>query len=562
MKKLIHAAMLLLGLSMIISCGQQHSKNNNATENQTIKSEIVSDGNDDRATEECSTPEVTSVDNDYKWLEGVWAAEDEETHESVKMLITDTYFQFSRGFTDAMTDRVEDQPKEEYSIETRYNVTIEKEILSFNEFYDNIGVDVERRCPYVILGEFSPILYLKKIEGQTTEEAVAKANQLKAQTIHGITDPASYTWADENLYGKVLSYTEEGKKEGTSTGYCMTKKFDDNGRIVYYKTDESSACGIYNVHNYWPPILPIEDKIDPLGSQLSYFMLDHNLMNPVHMVCYKPTDSPGSVDRYTHFNGEATYKYNMLGQISDLYINNKTHYEFEYDNQGRVTKALMNGKPTFKITWSYYGDYQHIGYSIKFYSQEGYDAGEFKYAWKSNNVLATVHNTGKEEVFLSPEFTFYEYPQVKTLIYGRGSIICYFYNDKGRLTQVIKPTSERFWDNSENRQEDFFMCSYTSYQYNEKGDVVSKSNSEMLFKKNMSNSEFINYLFRNNFDELLNRSYKNTPLSNSAPSETIWRYEYDDHGNWTKRERYEVVHGDIDIENLKDITTRKYVYYE
>ena len=73
---------------------------------------------------------------------------------------------------------------------------------------------------------------MKKIEGQTTEEAVAKANQLKAQTIHGITDPASYTWVDENLYGKVQSYTEEGKKEGTSTGYCVTKKFDNNGRIV------------------------------------------------------------------------------------------------------------------------------------------------------------------------------------------------------------------------------------------------------------------------------------------------------------------------------------------
>ena len=98
-------------LIMMFSCGQQRSKNNTATDNQTIKSEIVSDGNDDRATEESSIPEVTSVDNDYKWLEGVWAAEDEESHESVKMIITDTYFQFNRGFTDAMNDRVEEQPK-------------------------------------------------------------------------------------------------------------------------------------------------------------------------------------------------------------------------------------------------------------------------------------------------------------------------------------------------------------------------------------------------------------------------------------------------------------------
>lgn len=564
MKKLIYAVMLLLGLSIMFSCGQQHSKNNNSTENQTIKSEIVSDGNDDRATEECSTPEVTSVDNDYKWLEGVWAAEDEETHESVKMLITDTYFQFSRGFTDAMTDRVEDQPKEEYSIETRYNVTIEKEILSFNEFYDNIGVDVERRCPYVILGEFSPILYLKKIEGQTTEEAVAKANQLKAQTIHGITDPASYTWADENLYGKVQSFIENGKDIVRKQDYCMVKKFDKKGRIVYYKSDMDSRYGIYPFGSCMSTMswdLPMEDKINYTGSRLSFFMLDHNLMNPVHMVCYKPSDSPGGVDRYTHFDGEATYKYNIQGQISDLFINNKTHYEFEYDLEGRVTKAIMNGKPTFKITWSNYRDYQHVGYSIKFYSQEGYDAGEFKYAWKSNDVLATVHNTGKEEVFSRPEFTFYEYPQVKTVVYGRGSILCYFYNDKGRLTQVISPSEDIRWDDSWHRQEKFFVCSYTSYQYNKKGDVVSKSTSEMLFKKNnMSNNEFVNYLFRNDFDQLLSLSYKDSPQN--PPTEMIWRYEYDDHGNWTKRERYEVIHGDIDIENLKDITTRKYVYYE
>lgn len=558
MKKLIYAVMLLLSLSMMVSCGQQRSKNNNVPESQPNGREVVSETIDDKNIKENVTSDVNT--NDYKWLEGVWVAQDywaDEMNCFTKMIITDTYYQMVNNDQNDPSDRVEDQPKIRYSIKNRYNESLEMDVFGMDEW---IGIDVEERCPFVIIG-WSIQIYLEKIEAPTIEAAIEKANQPKAPKIHGITNPVSYTWVDENLYGKVQSYIEEGTEVGTNLDYCVTKQFDKNGRIVYYKTDELSACGIYPYSMLnWPQILPMEDKINISGSQLGYFMLDHNLINPVHMICYKPSDSPGSVDRYTNFNGEATYKYNMLGQISDLYINNKTHYEFEYDTGGRVTKAIMNGKPTFKITWSYYGDYLHVGYSIKFYSQEGYDAGEFKYAWKSNDVLAAVHNTGKKEVFSSPEFTFFKYPQVKTIVDG-GNIICFFYNDKGRLTQVISPSLQSRWDNSWNRLEDFFVCGYTSYQYNEKGNVVSRSTSELLFKKNnRKNSEFIDFLYRNNFNQLLDLSYKDSP--HYDPTETIWRYEYDVHGNWTKRERYEVVHGDIDIENLKDITTRKYSYYE
>jgi hypothetical protein len=547
MKKLLYAVMLLLSLSMMVSCGQQRSKNNNVPESQPNGSEVVSGIIDEKSIKENATSEVAA--NDYKWLEGVWAANcpDWAGEENcfARMIITDTYYQMVNSNQNNPSDRVEDQPKINYSIKNHYNESLGMDVFGMNEW---IGIDVEERCPIVIIG-WSVQLYLKKIEGSTTEAAIEIANQPQAPKIHGIIDPASYTWLDENLYDKVQSFIEDGKDMERKQDYCMVKKFDEKGKIVYYKSNQNSRYGIYPY--------AMEDKIDYSG----YFMLDHGFMNPVHMVCYKPSDSPGSVDRSTYFNGEAIYKYNKLWQISDLYINNKTHYGFEYDNQGRVIKALKNGKPTFKITWSYYGDYQHEGYSIKFYSQEGYDAGEFKYAWKSNDVLATVYNTGKEEVFSLPEFTFYEYPRVKTLVYGRGNITCFFYNDKGRLTQVISPSLQRRWDNFWNRQEDFFVCGYTSYQYNEKGDVVSKSESELLFKKNnMTNNEFIDFLFRNNFNQLLDLSYKDSP--HYDPTETIWRYEYDDHRNWTKRERYEVVHGDIDIENLKDITTRKYEYYE
>lgn len=560
MKKLMYAVMFLLGLNLTISCGQQHSKNNNSAESQTVENEVVSEGDGDIITEENPTPEVTLTDNDYKWLEGVWAAEDDGYF--AKMIITDTYYQITTSNLNNVNDRVEDQRKQEYNIENRHNVFLEEDVFGLNEW---IEVDVEHHGLWVILGQYGPYLSLEKIDGQITEEATAQANQPIVKGIHGITDPASYTWVDENLYGKVRSYIEEGKEKETNLGYYVIKEFDNKGQIVYYKTNESSAYGAYPFavsmsHLFWH--LPIEDKINTIGSLTgNCFILDHHLINPAHMVCYKPFSSnhPKDPKRNTHFNGEAIYKYDTHGYITDLYINNKSHYEFEYDNAGHVVKTLENGKPIFKITWSYYGDPLHVGYSIKFYSPEGYDAGEIKYAWKSNSVFAGVWNNGKEETCCAPELTFYDYPQVKTI--NNGKTNCYFYNTNGRLTQVITPSYGTRWDNSLHRQEKFFVCSYISYQYNEKGDVVSQSTSEMLFKKNnRSGQDIIDFLFSNNFTQLLNLSYKDSPQN--PPTETIWRYEYDDHGNWIKRERYEVIHGDIDIENLKDITTRKYEYYD
>lgn len=161
MKRFLYAVMLLLGLSMIISCGQQQTKNNNVTENQIVENEDHSDDEyDDEIIEETTAPEVDP--NGYKWLEGVWMGEDEETHEFVKMIITDTYFQYVRGITDFTTDKVEDQSKQELNIARRYNVSHGKEILSINEDFDWIGIDVERRCPFFLLCEFCPDLYLKK----------------------------------------------------------------------------------------------------------------------------------------------------------------------------------------------------------------------------------------------------------------------------------------------------------------------------------------------------------------------------------------------------------------
>lgn len=51
-------------------------------------------------------------------------------------------------------------------------------------------------------------------------------------------------------------------------------------------------------------------------------------------------------------------------------------------------------------------------------------------------------------------------------------------------------------------------------------------------------------------------------IPNQHPQEeTIWRYTYDDQGNWVQRDCYKVKHGAIDIEDLQESITRDYIYY-
>lgn len=546
MKKLMYAAILLLGLSMMYSCGQQRSKNNNVPESQPNGREVVSETIDDKNIKENVTLDVNT--NDYKWLEGVWVAQDywaDEMNCFTKMIITDTYYQMVNNDQNDPSDRVEDQPKIRYSIKNRYNESLEMDVFGMDEW---IGIDVEERCPFVIIG-WSIQIYLEKIEAPTIEAAIEKANQPKAPKIHGITNPASYTWADENLYGKVQSYEES---TNNLSGYCVTKKFDNNGRMVYYHAEGGWILG-YSIYPKGEN-LPILDKINANGSQTCHFILDHHLLNPIHMGNSSP-GSPASFNSSYNYDNEITYKYN-IDHITAIYKNNQLLYEFEYDIYGRVIKTLENGKPRIKITWSDYGDPQHVGYNIKFYSPEGYDGGEYRYAWKSKDILAAVKNNGKEDYYSYPEFTFYDFPQVKTVTWQSNretfGTDCYFYDNKGHLIHVVSSNNKIGNYNIDGNKNDYFSGYCKSYKYNNQGDVYSATTATIFWPWNHRHyNEFINYLFRYDFNQL--------PASTE---ETIWRYEYDGHGNWTKRERYEVVHGDIDIENLKDITTRKYTYYE
>ena len=128
---------------------------------------------------------------------------------------------------------------------------------------------------------------------------------------------------------------------------------------------------------------------------------------------------------------------------------------------------------------------------------------------------------------------------------------CYFYDEKGHLSHMVTSTNKKINANLYGTTDLYYKGVCKSYTYDDKGNVCSANTADIYWPwSHRDYDEFINYIFTYNFNQLP------TPKE-----ETIWRYVYDDHGNWTKRERYEVIHGDIDIENLKDITIREYIYY-
>lgn len=69
-------------------------------------------------------------------------------------------------------------------------------------------------------------------------------------------------------------------------------------------------------------------------------------------------------------------------------------------------------------------------------------------------------------------------------------------------------------------------------------------------------------IFRNfGYKELKNSDQDILPAY-GGPKTAIWKYQYDADGNWTKATKYNVISGDIQIEQELETITRKYEYYE
>lgn len=543
MKKLNITLVIILGLCLAVSCNNQ-SKPQQTSQTETTnqqEDEVYLDDVDEYDEYNDEVPEADP--NGYKWIEGVWAASDDYGN-FARLIITDTYLQMVNSNWNELTDKVEDQPKQEYNIEVRYNDIFGENILSMNDY---VGVDVENHCPYVILSEYSS-LSLNKIEGETTEAAITKANLPTLIGIHGITDPVSYTWVDENLKGKVKSYTE------TARGWKIKKVFDEEGRLVSYTRNSGTVleCGSYPRKDVYPLGIPIEDRRTHLFDCCSfypfnqgyhgghYYLLEHNFLNPMLML---GVGGPSS-NTYRFEYDSRGCPTNVLDEKNNLL------YSCEYDIYGRLVKRLIDGKPLLKVLWDDSYGTDKAAYSIRHYSEEGTALGENRYWWSSPDIIVC-----KGKKVGDVEFTFNKYPQVKT-IKCKSFSACYYYDANGHIIRlvVIPPKDIAIGY--------CFGCCY-SFEYNDYGDLISTSAQQGRYSSPESFEEYCTQPSKR-YDCLswnVGMGYYYCIPQQHPQEETIWRYIYDSEGNWIQKDCYIVKHGEIDVEDLQETTTREYVYY-
>lgn len=172
MKRLVYAVMLLLGVSVMASCGGkgQGEKNDNAAANTETDS-----GQQQNV--------MQSKLKGYEWLEGVWAAaEGPETFG--RMIVTDTYFQVVNSNMDDAFDDVEKMPKKDYNLEMRHEeydgYDDDGEVFGFDDY---VGVDVNNHCIYINQGEYMA-LTLQKINEEDFETAVFVANHCYPRRVY------------------------------------------------------------------------------------------------------------------------------------------------------------------------------------------------------------------------------------------------------------------------------------------------------------------------------------------------------------------------------------------
>lgn len=165
----------------------------------------------------------------YEWLEGVWAGGDYDSFG--RMIVTDSYIQVVNSNMDDASDNVEDMPKEDYELKTRQNeydgYNDDGEVFGFNDF---IGVDVEKRCIYIIQGEYNAIT-LHKINTSSFESAVYEANH--NYPTENIQDEPYETYQQNNSNKSrfvVIDGSELRLRFGPSTSYDTFKWPDGTNR--------------------------------------------------------------------------------------------------------------------------------------------------------------------------------------------------------------------------------------------------------------------------------------------------------------------------------------------
>lgn len=324
---------------------------------------------------------------------------------------------------------------------------------------------------------------------------------------------------NELLNGNVYSITDVIHEENNNTsflpiegenGVTISKTFTPEGN---YKSCLVKARG-YSDRYYLKKYLlrfVTEGKILNMFNKCGKIDFNFSILRP-----FDNFTIPESY--YNNIAANFTYS-NVLEEVK---LTNSLTHRYEYNTDGKLIKRWENDLPKLQIDWS-----GNLISSIKLYDNNGYEH-QITSVGIDANIIVVPQNIGIGDIYY--EYTFNDLGQIieqkeykrasgsETILYGTKI----FEYQNG----VIVKETERV------RYRSYWIENEILSSYDEFGNVVGLT---MIRDKGKSEMSETNYKFI---------------------------YQYDSNDNWTEKQIYNVVKGDIEIEDKICTVIRNINYYE
>lgn len=449
----------------------------------------------------------------YKWVEGVWEGKDENGDWAVAEITSSGYKFVCSNWCDSPLD-INNQEESPLDIKVEENLLIEKKVHAINDY---LYLDPKKKAIIAILGEYTTLPLRKKSSQSTSDGTISSLDEsdgksnpsdIQKSSSSKLIPPTKpyaviYGWENDNLKGKVKRLEEQLIRIGDSSYdqvWAVIKEYDTLGRITYYDRDGDDPKEHINLRSTVIPLGFPKENID--GIDLYNLFILRRCFNPYYMLGYNA--STGKVN----FDPPYTFSYNEDGLMDKIYSHNKLVYTCEYDDYGNLVKRSENGLPTLQIRRNY--DSSPLpSYEVRQYSVDGIMYKSVTYTILGNRITTNTNE-------------WYEILESDDVHRDDSNITTYAWNTNCVVYDSINITYDE-----NNRIKNYRGNEYT---YNDNGDII-KYVQDIL-------------------------------PAYGGPKTAIWKYQYDADGNWTKATKYNVISGDIQIEQELETITRKYEYYE
>lgn len=448
----------------------------------------------------------------YKWVEGVWEGKDENGDWAVAKITPSGYKYVCSNWCDSPLD-INNQEESPLDIKVEENQLLEKKVYAINDY---LYIDPKKKAIIAILGEYTTLPLRKKSSLSTSDGTISSLDESdgkskpsdiqKSSSSKSISPTKPYAviygWENDNLKGKVKRLEEQLIRIGESSHdqvWAVIKEYDTLGRITYYDRDGDDPKEHIYLRSTVISLGFPKDNIVSIGLY-NLFSL-RRCFNPYYMLGYNA--STGKVN----FEPPYAFSYNEDGLMDKIYSDNKLVYTFEYDDYGNLVKRSENGLPTLQIRRNYGSQ---PTYEVRQYSTDGIMYRSVTYKIVGHTITT---NTNERYEILESDDALRDDSNITTYTWNLNSStiqsIHIIYDENNRI---------KLYDGSD------------EYSYNANGDII-KYVQDIL-------------------------------PAYGGPKTAIWKYQYDANGNWTKATKYNVISGDIQIEQELETITRKYEYYE